>query len=120
MDNCCQDVIMNRYRYMQQQTADSAVAEEGSHMGGDDPVLHAVCSLHHSLQSRVKLIPQLLPSSSSFADIQVHSSRSQIAIFQQAVSTVHELALHPVGQAPSIAPVSAKIPFLSADLIRTF
>ena len=72
MDNCCQDVIMNRYRYMQQQTADSAVA--GSHVGGDDPGLHAVCSLQHSLQFRVKLIPQFLPSSSSFADIQVHSS----------------------------------------------
>ena len=44
MDNCCQDVIKNRYRYMVQQTADTAVAEEGSHVGVDDPVLHAVCT----------------------------------------------------------------------------
>lgn len=69
MDNCSQDGINNRNRYMQQLTADTAVARRG-HMWG---LMIPCCMQSAPLQSRVKLIPQFLPSF-SFGDIQVHSS----------------------------------------------
>ena len=106
MDNCCQDVIMNRYRYMQQQTADSAVAGEGSHVGGDDPVLHAVCS------SAV--------TSKTYSTIY---TKLQLQRYTSAFKLKSNCNLPAVSKSwlrPSIALVLVKIPFLSADLICTF
>ena len=92
---------------MQQQTADTAVARRG-HMWG----LMIPCCM----QSAVKLIPQIQPSSSfGERDIQVHSSWSQTAIFQQNPLSMSCCTGSVGPSAQHCTTVPAKIPFLSAD-----
>ena len=87
-------------------------SEEGSHVGVDDPVLHAVCTIavQSKTYSTISAKLQLRRYTSAF---KLKSNCNLPAVSMSWICT------GPVGPAPRIAPVPAKIPFLSADTFLT-
>ena len=78
-------------------------------MGVDDPVLHAVCTI--AVQSKTY--------STISAKLQLRRYTSAFKLKSNCNLPAVSMSWICTGRAPSIAPVPAKIPFLSADTFLT-